>query len=221
MKSYSIPCALAVALVLAAGTPAVFAHDAQHPAVHETAHAAATTAPKLHAALRGLWHGHLVATHDYALAAHAGNKADETKAADAVVANAKQIADAVAGFYGKDAGDGLLKLLAGHWQGVKALTDAAHAGDKAAENKAMEDLASNGTAIAKFLAGANPNWTEDGLRGALVMHVADHQTQVDLMMSNAPEAKQAAAWTEMENHMNMIADVLASGIAKQFPQKAS
>ena len=125
MKSYSIPCALAVALALAAGTPAVLAHDAQHPTAHDT-HAAATTAPKLHATLRSLWHGHLVATHDYALAVHANNKAGESKAADAVVANAKEIANAVAGFYGKDAGDGLLILLAGHWGGVKAITDAAH-----------------------------------------------------------------------------------------------
>jgi hypothetical protein len=41
------------------------------------------------------------------------------------------------------------------------------------------------------------------------------------MMSNAPEAEQAKAWTEMQQHMDMIADTLASGIAKQFPQKAN
>ncbi len=68
--------------------------------------AAAPAAPKLHAALRGLWHGHLVATRDYATAVKAGNKAAEAKTADAVVANAKQISDAVAGFYGADAGKG-------------------------------------------------------------------------------------------------------------------
>ncbi|MGE5167876.1 MAG: hypothetical protein ACM3KT_04595 [Deltaproteobacteria bacterium] len=218
MKSYSIPCALAAALVLAAGTPAVLAHDAQHPTVHET-HAAATTAPKLHATLRSLWHGHLVATHDYALAVHANNKAGESKAADAVVANAKEIANAVAGFYGKDAGDGLLKLLAGHWGGVKAITDSAHAGDKTAEQKALTEALDNGTAIAKFLSGANPNWTEGGLQGALAMHVNDHKMQVDQMMANAPAAEQAKSWTEMQQHMDMIADVLSDGIAKQFPDK--
>lgn len=220
MKSYSIPCALAVALALAAVTPAVMAHDGQHPATHEV-HAAATTAPKLHAALRDLWHGHLVATHDYALAVHAGNKAGEAKAADAVVANAKQIADAIAGFYGKDAGDGLLKLLAGHWGEVKAITDSAKSGDAAGENKALQGGLSNAGDIAKFLAGANPNWTEGALDGALAMHVNDHKLQVDQMMSNAPPAEQEKSWAEMQKHMDMIADVLADGIAKQFPQKAS
>jgi hypothetical protein len=84
----------------------------------------------------------------------------------------------------------------------------------------MDDLASNATAIAKFLAGANPNWTEGALQGALMMHVNDHKTQIDEMMSNAPAAEQAKSWTEMQHHMNMIADVLADGIAKQFPNKA-
>lgn len=217
MKPLSIACALALGLTFAIAAPATVAQAAQ-PAM--SAPAEAPAAPKLHAAMRSLWHGHIVTTRDYDIAVHAGNKTAEKKAADAVVANAKQISNAVAGFYGKDAGAGLLKLLAGHWGGVKALTDTTKAADKAGEQKAMDDLASNATAIAKFLAGANPNWSEGTLQGALMMHVNDHKTQIDEMMSNAPEAEQAKSWTEMQQHMNMIADVLASGIAKQFPNKA-
>jgi hypothetical protein len=217
MKPLSMACALALGLAFVTAAPATLAQAAQPAA---SAAAAAPAAPQLHAAMRSLWHGHIVTTRDYALAVHAGDKAGAQKAADAVVANAKQIANAVAGFYGKDAGTGLLKLLAGHWGGVKALTDATVAGDKAGEQKAMADLASNATAIAKFLAGANPNWSEGTLDGALMMHVDDHQTQLEEMMSNAPAAEQAKSWTEMQHHMDMIADVLASGIAKQFPNKA-
>ena len=216
MKSLSFACALALGVALAATSPILAAHPAQAAASSATAPAA----PQLHQAMRSLWHGHIVTTRDYALAVHAGNQADAQKAADAVVANAKQIADAVAGFYGQAAGDGLLKLLAGHWGGVKALTDTTKASDTVGEQKAMNDLASNGTALAKFLAGANPNWTEGALQGALMMHVNDHKTQLDEMMSNAPVAQQAKSWTEMQHHMNMIADVLADGIAKQFPNKA-
>lgn len=218
MKPLSIACALALGLAFAVTAPAALAEPAQAAA---SAPAAAPAAPQLHAALRSLWHGHIVTTRDYALAVHAGNKAGEKKAADAVVANAKQIADAVAGFYGKDAGAGLLKLLAGHWGGVKALTDTTKAGNTAGEQKAMDALASNATAIAKFLAGANPNWTEGTLQGALMMHVNDHKTQLDEMMSNAPAAEQAKSWTGMQDHMNMIADALSDGIAKQFPHKVN
>src|SRR6478672_10151631 len=77
--------------------------------MHDTAHKAATTAdasaPKLHAAMRQLWHGHIVHAREYAMAVHAGNAAGAKKAADAVVANAHQISDAVGGFYGKAGGD--------------------------------------------------------------------------------------------------------------------
>ena len=214
--------ALAAALVLGG---AVTAGAATPPATSHAAMAstaAAATAPKLHAAMRGLWHGHIVATREYALAVHAGNAAAEQKAETAVIDNAKQIAGAVGGFYGAPAGDSTLKALGGHWAGVKALTLAAKAKDAAAEQKAMDDLATNATAIAQFFAGANPkNWTVSQLQGALLMHVGDHKLQVDAMMANAPAAKQAELWSGMEQHMNMIADVLSDGIAKQFPDKAN
>ncbi len=215
MKALTLACALA--LGLAAAAPAVLAHPGGTAAVSATA--AAPAAPKLHEAMRSLWHGHIVATRDYALAVHKGDKTGAAKAADAVVSDARQIADAVAGFYGKPAGEQMLNLLAGHWGGVKALTDSTHAGDKAGEERAMHDLSGNATAIAKFLAGANPNWTEGTLQGALMMHVNDHKTQIDQMMSNAPAAEQAKSWAEMQRHMDTIADVLADGIARQFPDK--
>ena len=90
--------------------------------------------------MRELWQGHAATTREYALAVKAGDAAAEKKAADAVVANAKQIADAVGSFYGADAGKKMLELLAGHWAGVKALTDAGKTGDNAASAKAMQDL---------------------------------------------------------------------------------
>lgn len=217
MKSLAIACALAMGLSLSLTTLAQPAMPGMQAAPQA---AAAPAAPKLHAALRGLWHGHLVATRDYATAVKAGNKAAEAKAADAVVANAKQISDAVAGFYGADAGKGLLTLLAGHWGGVKALTDATHAGDKATAEKAMQDLATNAGEIAKFLHGANPNhWPEATVDGLLLQHAADHQSLVGAIMAG-DQATSAKDWTMMEEHMNTIADALSGGIAAQFPQKA-
>lgn len=217
MKPRSLSaCALVFGLALPfAGTTAP-AMPAMQAAPQATT---APAAPKLHAALRGLWHGHIVHTRAYAMAVKAGNQAAATKAADDVVANAKQIANAVAGFYGADAGKGMLKLLAGHWAGVKALTDAGHAGDKAASDKAMQDLSANAGEIAKFLSGANPaNWPEATVRGLLLEHVADHHAQIGEIMSG-DTAAEAKTWAGMQEHMNMIADALAGGIAKQFPAK--
>lgn len=120
--------------------------------------------------MRDLWNGHIVHARDYALAVHTGNDADATAAADAVVENARQISGAVAGFYGEAGGDQMMTLLAGHWGAVKALTDTRMAKDEAGANKAMGDLTANAGAIAKFLAGANPNLPEDTVRGLMLAH---------------------------------------------------
>jgi hypothetical protein len=181
---------------------------------------AEVAAPNLQAAMRDLWHGHIVHARDYAIAVHAGNKADASKAADAVVANAHQIADAVAGFYGKAGGDRMMELLGGHWGAVKALTDTRAAKDDAGATKAMADLTANAGEIAKFLAGANPNLPEDTVRGLMLAHGAHHSQQIQLIDAD-DTAGEATEWTAMQAHMDMIADALAGAIAKQFPEKAN
>ncbi|HEU4991137.1 MAG TPA: hypothetical protein VFT52_01395 [Luteimonas sp.] len=208
-----------------AATPAA-AESAPAPATDaaSTANAADATAapaaPQLQAAMRDLWHGHIVHARDYALAVHAGDKAGAKSAADAVVANAKDIGNAVGSFYGDAAGAGMLNLLAGHWGAVKAMTDARAKNDKAGADKAMSDLANNAGEIAKFLAGANPNLPEDTVRGLLLAHGAHHSKQIDLIDAG-DTAGEAAEWTAMQAHMDMIADALAAAIAKQFPDKAN
>ena len=182
--------------------------------------AAEVPAPQLQAAMRDLWHGHIVHARDYAMAVHAGNNADAKAAADAVVDNAKQIAGAVGGFYGDAAGAQMMTLLGGHWGAVKAMTDARAKDDKAGADKAMADLTANAGEIAKFLAGANPNLPEDTVRGLMLAHGAHHSSQINLIMSG-DTAGEATEWTAMQAHMDMIADALAGAIAKQFPEKAS
>jgi hypothetical protein len=207
---------LLLAVLLACGTP-VFAAA---PRAASPAAATPASAPKLHAAMRSLWHGHIVHARDYAMAVHAHDDAKAKTAADAVVANAHQISDAVAGFYGKAGGDRMMQLLGGHWGAVKALTDAQAQHDAAAGQKAMTDLAANAGEIAKFLAGANPNLPEDTVRGLLLAHGAHHQQQVTQIMAGDMQAE-GNTWTAMQQHMDAIADALAGAIAKQFPAKAS
>lgn len=212
MKTY--PCLLAFVLASAfAGAAPAMAMPAQTPA------AAVPAAPKLDAALRALWHGHAVHTRDYALAVHARDSAKTKAAAEAVVANAEQLADAVGGFYGKPAGGQMLKLLAGHWGGVKALTDARAAGDSAGQQQAMATLESNASAIARFLAGANPNLPESAVQGLMAAHVAHHATQIQQVMAGDMTGE-ASTWTAIQAHMDTISDAMAAAIAKQFPAKA-
>jgi hypothetical protein len=212
------PLALAtLTLALGMSVPALAATPPSHA---HAATAASTQAPKLHAAMRSLWHGHIVHARAYAQAIAAGHATEATKQANAVVANATQIADAVGGFYGDAAGKQMLTLLAGHWGAVKALTDARAKHDDAAATAAMNNLTANAGEIAKFLAGANPNLPEDTVRGLLLAHGAHHAQQIQQLMAHDATGE-AATWKAMQAHMDAIADALAGAIAKQFPAKAA
>lgn len=203
---------LAFAAIPSPANAAAMQHD--HPAAEAKA---AVPAPELQAALRQLWHGHVVQTRAYAMAVHAHRDADAKRAADGVVANAKQIADAVAGFYGPAAGQRMLQLLAGHWGAVKALTDAR---DAAARQQAMTALTANAGEIAKFLSGANPYLPENAVLGLLMAHGGHHAAQIQQIMAGDTKAE-AATWKTMQAHMDAIADALAGAIARQFPAKAA
>ncbi len=215
MKNHRFPFLVLLALA-AGGQPAVQASTPTSP----PATAAAPAAPKLHAALRGLWQGHVAHTRAYALAVKAGDAAAARQAGDDVVSNATAIADAVAGFYGKEAGTRMLQLLAGHWGAVKAMTDAEHAGDSPAHAAALQDLTRNAGEIARFLAAANPHLGEDALRGLLMAHGGHHVAQIGEIM-RGDSAAEAQTWKAMQAHMDVIANALADAIARQFPDKAT
>ncbi|QNP41700.1 hypothetical protein [Lysobacter solisilvae (ex Woo and Kim 2020)] len=192
---------------------------------HEGAHAAATptaavSAPKLQATLRTLWHGHVEKTREYAFAVKAGDARRSEAAANAVVANAKQLSAAVAGFYGKPAGERMLALLAGHWGAVKAMTDAERAGNRNGVNAAMATLTQNAGEIAVFLSGANPYLPQDAVRGLLIAHGAHHAAQISEVM-RGDRVGEAKTWAAMQQHMDTIADAMAGALAKQFPKQAS
>ncbi|HEY0661764.1 MAG TPA: hypothetical protein VGD21_10670 [Lysobacter sp.] len=197
--------------------PGVQAHEA-HP--ENPAATATVPAPKLQATLRTLWHGHVEKTREYALAVKAGDGKRSDAATNAVVANAKQLANAVGGFYGAAAGERMLSLLAGHWGAVKAMTDAEHAGNRAAMNAAMSTLMQNAGEIAVFLSGANPYLPQDAVRGLLVAHGAHHAAQIGQVM-RGDRKSEANTWTAMQKHMDVIADAMAGALARQFPQKVS
>lgn len=197
--------------------PGVQAHDGAHAA---STPAAAVPAPKLQATLRALWQGHVEKTRAYAFAVKAGDGKRSEMAGNAVVANAKQLADAVGSFYGAAAGERMLALLAGHWGAVKAMTDAERAGNRNGVDTAMSTLTQNAGEIAVFLSGANPYLPQDAVRGLLLAHGAHHAAQIGEVMRGDRNAE-ARTWAAMQKHMDVIADAMASALARQFPKKVS
>jgi len=211
----SLPLLLAAAL--AASFPAV-AHEGPHAAMKDGVSVLPVKLTDTRAVLRDLWIGHVFWVRNVVDATFDGDAA-ATKTAEAqVVANAKAIAGSIEPYYGKAASEKLFTLLAGHWGAIKGYLDATHASDKAAADAAFEDLLKNADEIAVFLGGANPNLPVDVLKGLLTAHGSHHVQQIKEFKANQFDAE-AKTWAAMTQHMYVIADALADGIAKQFPDQ--
>jgi hypothetical protein len=173
---------------------------------------------ELQLALRDLWVGHIFWVRNVVLATKYSD-ADAAKVAeDKVVENAKAIGDAIASIYGKEAGDKLFGLLAGHYGAVKGYMTAAFAGNADAKGAAVEKLKKNAEEIATFLSSANPNWPKQTLVGLLMAHGAHHIAQID-QVNIKDFSAEAKTSDDMKKHIYVIADALAGGIVKQFPKK--
>ena len=211
----SLPLLLAAAL--AVSFPAA-AHEGPHPAAKDAATMLPVKLTDTRAALRDLWIGHVFWVRNVVDATFEGDPDAAAAAERQVVANAKAIAGSIEPFYGKAASEKLFTLLAGHWGAIKGFLDAAHANDKAGEDASLKALLANADEIAAFLGGANPNLPVDVLKSLLAAHGAHHVQQIHEFRAKQFDAE-AKTWAAMTQHMYVIADALADGIAKQFPDK--
>src|SRR5436309_1772148 len=126
---------------------------------------------EFHDAMRKLWEDHVTWTRLYIVSV-AGGLPDAKLTAGRLLDNQRDIGNAVAEFYGKDAGDKLTALLRDHILIAADLVGAAKAGESAkvtALNKKWHDNADD---IAAFLHGANPdNWPLATMKSAMKTHL--------------------------------------------------
>lgn len=173
---------------------------------------------ELRLALRGLWEDHIFWVRNVVLMTKLGDKAAAKIAEEQAVQNAKDISNAIVPYYGKEAGEKLFGLLAGHYGAIKEYMNADFSGKKAAKEAAMNKMLRNADEIATFLSSANPNWPKEAVLGALKTHGGFHMTQIEQI--NAKNfAGEAKTWASMKAQINQVADILADGIVKQFSQK--
>jgi hypothetical protein len=167
--------------------------------------------------MRKLWTDHIVWTRDFATAAIAGG-ADVDAATERLLKNQEDIGNAVAQYYGAEAGGQLTDLLKQHILIAADLIGAAKANDSAkveAEQKRWQD---NGMQIADFLASANPNWSQASMREMMKKHL---DTTTDEVIARIKKDWNAdvKAYDAAYDHILMMADTLSAGIIAQFPDK--
>jgi hypothetical protein len=205
------------AQVGAAAGESVIASDTRRGPAAQRAQATSANAARLREDMRRLWSDHVIWTRDYIVAAIDGSP-DAKAAATRLLRNQEDIGGAVAGFYGKNAGDKLTGLLKQHILIAVDLIAAAKANDQADYKATAEQWKKNGEEIADFLSRANPNWPEATLASMMEIHLATTTKEVVARL-NKKWDEDVTAFDEVYTHILHMADALSEGIIKQFPQK--
>jgi hypothetical protein len=195
------------------------------PAVHSTAAVHSVAAAKIpldrdayHDAMRKLWEDHVTWTRLYIVSAVAGLP-DIQPTAERLLRNQADIGDAIKPFYGEAAGNSLTALLRQHILIAAELVDAAIAEDSVRIQDASARWYANSDEIADFLSAANPdNWPREALRAEMRHHL-DLTLEEALARLRGDWAADIAAYDAIHEHILGMADVLSSGIIRQFPRK--
>lgn len=176
-----------------------------------------TSAVTLRVALRKLWADHVIWTRQYIIAAVAGTP-DAEAAATRLLRNQEDIGGAVASIYGKAAGDKLTGLLKTHINIAVRLVAAAKDSKTTEFSKQDKLWSANGEQIASFLAGANPNWPLKDLSNLLALHLSLTKNEAVARLSSKWD-DDVKAFDDIFVEIMTVADALADGIVKQFPEK--
>ena len=216
--------ALAVALaLLGAACGSDDRPQAAQAAVHDTAaHASTTPEDRIdpvafHADMRKLWEDHVTWTRLYIVSAVAGLP-DLDATAGRLLQNQADIGEAIATFYGQDAGAALTELLRDHILIAADLVTAAKAGDDQGVSTHSDRWYANADEIAQFLADANPAWPVATLQQMMRGHLDQTLAEATARLQG-DWAADIAEYDRIHLHILQMADALADGIVTQFPDR--
>jgi hypothetical protein len=217
IKTLSVAAMLIGGAQVGSAAGASFVEGARRGSAVQHPPRVSASAVRLREDMRKLWSDHVIWTREYIVAAIEGSP-DANAAATRLLKNQDDIGGAVAGFYGKDAGDKLTGLLKQHILTAVDLIAAAKANDQAKYAATDQRWKKNGEEIADFLSQANPNWPKATLTSMMATHLATTTKEVVARL-NKKWDDDAAAFDEVYTHILHMADALSDGIIKQFPQK--
>jgi hypothetical protein len=202
----------AFALALAGTSPAQAHSGHGQPAL--TTHKQAV----FHDDMRKLWEDHITWTR-LAIVSFAGSQPDLPATEARLLQNQTDIGDAVKPYYGRAAGDKLTTLLKAHIVGAVALLQAAKSGDQTLIAQRSAEWYANGNDIADFLNRANPHhWPRRALRRMMKTHLDQTLDEATHRLQGDYEAD-IRDYERIHEHILEMADMLSTGIIKQFPRR--
>jgi hypothetical protein len=205
---------IAVLVVPSAGAR----QTASGPPSHSSPPTLTARAVGFHDKMRALWEAHGSGTR-MVIVSFVGNLPNLQAEEQALLQNQVDIGNAVKPYYGRRAGSRLTKLLREHILGAVTVLVAAKSGDKNQLGQAETAWFTNGRQIADFLHAANPRFlSRTAARRMMRIHLQQVIEQaVDQLSGNYTAS--ANAFEPYIRHILDMADMISSGIIRQFPRR--
>jgi hypothetical protein len=171
-----------------------------------------------HDHMRRLWEDHIVWTRLAIVIFAAGAPGFDATAAR-LLRNQDDIGAAFRPYHGRAAAARLTALLREHIAIAVEILQAAKAGDTEAFADAQARWYANSDTIAALLSAANPRWwPRRQMRAAMRAHLDQTLTEAAHEL-NGRYADSIAAYEEVHSHILAMADLLSSGVIRQFPHR--
>ena len=140
-------------------------------------------------------------------------------AAGSLDKNSVALSEAIGSVYGDDAGRQFLALWRDHIGFFVDYTKAKATKDARGAQAAKRKLDGYRAEFGAFLEGANPNLSKDAVAEEIKPHVDSVFATIDAVVAGSPQTFERLR--EAAGHMPGTANVLASAIVKQMPEKFS
>jgi hypothetical protein len=232
-RSYRpIPLVLATLIALISALLALAFSGGHDAAAHgSSGHQATTHATAAHPAsaiskkelvlrqeMRRLWEDHVTWTR-LAVISLTTDSPDTEATVGRLLQNQTDIGDAIKPFYGSAAGEQLTGLLREHILIAADLIAAARQGDADAVAAEQARWTVNADEIATLLSSANPRfWKLDAMKTMMHDHLALTTDEV-LARLQQDWAADVQAYDRIHHQILHMADMLSTGIVKQFPRR--
>jgi len=224
-RQRSVPLAFALLIAVLAG---MFAFSTQRESAHagvlghdhSVGPVGLPTAAQVafHDQMRKLWEDHVTWTR-LAIVTFADGSAGFSATATRLLQNQTDIGNAIAPFYGAAAGQELSTLLHTHITLAVALLEDAKAGNTTAFAADKASWYDNANQIADFLSAANPRfWPDDVMRAFMKEHLDQTLAEAEAELSGNYAAS-ISDYEAIHLHILALADLLSSGIMRQFPNR--
>lgn len=206
MNRYSLPGLLSLAALLSCSASA------------QPVAATGPGAAVLQNAMRAEWNEQMFWSREMTRAQLADNERALEVASEQAQIHTRELAALFVPYYGgADAGE-LRRLLQVYYEALNRYARSLEEDDASRIRAAKDWLNECSNALARWVAGVNPELSLPDMRAVLAVHTRYQSAQAEQLLK-AEYEKEAQTWQLMRDNLHALSDALVIGLTRQFPDR--